>query len=445
MNLFRSAKLLAILASLSLSYPLKADDSKGAVCSADPSSTLAFVATLTDLTGIGAPPQWSLGTFRVTELLQGEGYSEVKTLVRNDVCDDSRTAPAIGKSYLVVTHILPKGSSWPVYQLEHCEQIRPVEQATAAIGYLRNSKGGNTPAEVSGEARVETHGYPWKKVPSPITKVHLAGANQQLDFVSDEDGQFHGALSPGKYAMTAEFPAGYELEYGTSSTITVTAHRCTQVTVSARPTASITAHLVDVDGIPLGPMSNVQLTLETAGDQEFVQSVWPDENSNLKADGLMPGQYILGLNTYLPVNRGSAPYPPTYFPGVGARSEAQVITLGAGEQKVLTEMQIKKGLRCEIPVLVIDSLGKPASSATVALAYPDYPHFYIEPREQTDENGRQMVYAIFPGHVLLRAEKKRGDGATLMSENLDVRSCPAESVSLKLSRVALDQHEPKKN
>src|SRR5256885_5736498 len=68
-------------------------------------------------------------------------------------------------------------------------------QATAAIGYLRNSKGGNTPAEVSGEARVETHGYPWKKVPSPITKVHLAGANQQLDFVSDEDGQFQDRKS----------------------------------------------------------------------------------------------------------------------------------------------------------------------------------------------------------------------------------------------------------
>jgi len=71
-----------------------------------------------------------------------------------------------------------------------------------------------------------------------------------------------------------------------------------------------------------------------------VQSAWPDEKSNLKADNLLPGEYNLGLNTYLPVSRGSAPYPPIYFPGVGIRSEAQVITLGAGEQKVLSEMRI---------------------------------------------------------------------------------------------------------
>jgi hypothetical protein len=352
-------------------------------------------------------------------------------------------APAIGKSYLVLTHTLPKDSSWPVYQLEHCEQIRPVEQATAALGYLRNSKTGGTPAEVSGEARVET-GYPWKKVPLPKTKLHLAGANQRFDFVSDEDGQFHGALSAGKYTMTAELPTGYELDYGSSYTITITEHRCTQVTVSARPAASMTAHIVDMDGTPLGPMSNVQLTLETAEDQQFVQSVWPDEKSNLKADGLLPGQYILGVNTYLPVNRGSAPYPPIYFPGVRTRPEAQVITLDAREQKVLSEMRIRRGQQCEIPVLVTDSLGKPSPSATVALAYSDYPHFYIGPREETDQNGRERVYAVFPGPVFLRAQKKREDGATLESENLEVRSCPAEAVSLKLSGVASDQPDPEK-
>jgi hypothetical protein len=133
-----------------------------------------------------------------------------------------------------------------VYQVEDCEQIRPLERATAAVGYLRSSQRGGTPSEVSGEARVETRGYPWKKVPLPKTKVHLVDANQRLDYVSDEDGQFHGALSPGKYTMTAEFPTGYELDYGSSSAIIVTGHRCTQVTVSAHPTASITAHIVDM-------------------------------------------------------------------------------------------------------------------------------------------------------------------------------------------------------
>jgi hypothetical protein len=210
----------------------------------------------------------------------------------------------------------------------------------------------------------------------------LEGENRQLDFLTDEDGRFHGIVKPGKYAFTAEFPAGYEADY-LPPVVTTIEHHCTQVSVAARSTASITAHIVDVDGDVLGLMS-VQLTLETAEDQQFVQSVWPDEKSNLHADNLLPGRYILGLNTYLPVSWSMPHYFPTYFPGVSRRSDAQVITLSAGEHKILSEMRIKKGKECEIPVVVIDSLGRASPSAIVALAYPDYPHFYFPPRQQTD-------------------------------------------------------------
>lgn len=443
MRLTRSSKLFSTLLCLSLAYPLKGADTKGSVCNSDPSSALAFVGTLTELTPAATPsPSWKTATFQVNEFLAGQKSAVVSALMLNDLCRDSGPTPTVGGTYLVQTHISPKGS---VYQLEHCEQVRPVDQALAALEYLRSSQKGTTPTEISGEARVETRGYPWKRIPLPKTKIRLIGSsNQQLDFLSDEDGQFHGALNPGKYGITADFPTGYEADYCGPTAITVAEHRCTQVTVCAHPTASITAHIVDTDGDPLGPMSNVQLTLEAAEDQQFVQSVWPDEKSDLKADNLLPGQYILGLNTYLPVSRGSAPYPPIYFPGVSSRSDAQVITLSAGEHKLLSEMRIKKGKECEIPVLVVDGLGKPSPSTQVALAYSDYPHFYVEPRDQTDGDGRETIYAVFPGPVFLRAEKQQPDGSTAQSENLELSSCPSEPVSLKLSRVVVDQPEPKK-
>jgi hypothetical protein len=107
-------------------------------------------------------------------------------------------------------------------------------------------------------------------------------------------------------------------------------------------------------------------------------------------------------------------------------------------------MQIKKGKEWEIPVLVVDRLGKPSPSTQVALAYSDYPHFYVEPGDQTDENGRETIYAVFPGPVFLRAEKQQRDSSTAQSENLELRSCPTEPVSLKLSRVVVGQPEPKR-
>lgn len=441
MRFLRYAKCFAVFASLCVANPLNAVDNRGAVCSEDTSSSLIFVGTLAELAGRGSTAEWSLGTFQVTELLQGESTVVVSTLIRNDLCHGSGETPAVGRTYLVLTHTLPTGSARSVSQLEHCEQIRPIDQATAALEYLRDSQRGSTPTEVSGQAVIEPRGYPWKSIPLPKTKIHVSG-NQRSDFVSDEDGRFHGTLSSGKYVITAEFPVGYADDYSNPSAITVTEHRCTQVKVSAHPTGSITAHIVDMDGDPLGPMSNVQLTLETAGDQQFVQSVWPDENSNLSADNLLPGEYILGLNTYLPVSRGSAPYPPIYFPNVRSRSEAQVITLRAGEQKVLSEMSIKKGQACEIPVQVFDGFGKPSPSTVVALAYRDYPHFYIEPRENTDENGRELVYAVFPGPALLRAEKELAkDGSRFESETVEVSACPTRAVTLKLTRKVSGQSE----
>jgi len=85
----------------------------------------------------------------------------------------------------------------------------PVEQATAAIGYLRNSKRRATlPAEVSGEARVETHWLSLEKSSvAYYKKFILAGANQQLDFVSDEGRPiFMAHLSPGKICDDCRVP-----------------------------------------------------------------------------------------------------------------------------------------------------------------------------------------------------------------------------------------------
>jgi hypothetical protein len=431
----RGAKFLSIVLLLSSSPPLRGADTHGVLCNSDPSSSLAFVGTLTDLTPAETnSPWWNWATFRVNEPLQGQPPAELRLLMRRDVCRDGGTTPNVGGRYLVQTHTSPKGS---IYQLEDCKQVRPVDEARTTVEYLRSSLKGTAPSELFGEVVVDTGGYPGKRVPLPHTKIRLAEGSHGIDFVSDENGELHAVLNPGKYAITTEFPAGYDTYY-VPPALTIMDHRCTQLTLGTYPTASITAHIVDVDGAPLGPMSNVQLTLETADDQQFVASVYPNEKSDLTVEHLLPGEYILGLNTWLPVIRGFEPYPPTYFPDANNRSRAQVITLKAGEHKVLSEMRVKKGKPCEIPVQVVDGLGKPLPSTQVALAYSDYPHFYVGPNEQTDEAGKETVYAVFPGPVYLRAEKRNENGSTDESEQVEVNSCPLEPVQLKLTRTVVE-------
>jgi tetratricopeptide (TPR) repeat protein len=186
---------------------------------------------------------------------------------------------------------------------------------------------------------------------------------------------------------------------------------------------------VGEDGSRFTVLSNVQLSLVTAEGQQFVQSVWPDQNSNLVAERLVPGKYILGLNTYLPATRGS-PYPPIYYPGVSRLSEAKVITLGPGEHKVLPEMRIKKSTPCEIPVRVLDKTGKPSPSTELPVFYLDYPHYYDS--DETDASGKGDVYAVFPGPVFLRAEKPIPGQPDIQSEPVELDTCPAAPIQLKL-------------
>jgi len=49
------------------------------------------------------------------------------------------------------------------------------------------------------------------------------------------------------------------------------------------------------------------------------------------------------------------------------------------------------------------------------------------------------VYAVFPGPVLLRAEKPQEDGLTAQSQKVELSSCPTEAVRLELDHLATDQ------
>jgi hypothetical protein len=413
-----------------------------AVCDRDPTSALVFVGTLTSVSPASQGPGWSKATFTVTESLVGQPTEEVTMLISKDtvlmskeLCVGSAGVPPVGEIYLVQTHVLSNGY---VEQLEHCQQMLPIEQASAQLSYFRDSRLGRTPTGVSGEARVYLSGLPWR-IPLPGASIDLgAKKEERFHFVSEADGRFDGTLKAGQYEISTEFPVGYETDYCSPSSVNVVEHRCTLVSVCAHPTASITAHIVDRDGKQLGPMTDIQLSLVTADNNDFVKSVWPDEKSELVVDQLLPGRYLLGLNTYLPWSRGQDPYPPTYFPGVSERSQAEVITIAPGEHKVLGDMRIEEGKECKIHVLVVGQTGRPSPSTEVALAYRDFPHSYTKPREATDAAGKETVYAVFPAHVFLRAVKRHEDGSVSRSQPVELGSCPAKPALLKLSSTVGD-------
>ncbi len=90
MRLVRFTKFFAIFASIGLSCPLRAAEVQDVVCSVDPSSAVAFVGTLTELNPNGAPAAWTMATFQISELLEGEiNPAAVSILVGDNLCQES--------------------------------------------------------------------------------------------------------------------------------------------------------------------------------------------------------------------------------------------------------------------------------------------------------------------------------------------------------------------
>jgi hypothetical protein len=235
--------------------------------------------------------------------------------------------------------------------------MRPAKQASSDIEYFRSVSEGATPTEVYWETRADLPDYFLSRVPVPGTIIHAVSGNKKWDFVSDRNGFIRATLSPGQYEIAVQFPTGFEPYYPGPNIpkslimghlrpcapleLTIMEHRCTSVTLCGEPTGSITTRALDVDGGFLDD-ENDALILETADGQKPVGSAYPDEHGNIVVDRLLPGKYILGLSTFTPpVFEDRPPYPPTYYPGVSRRSEAQVITLRAGEHKKLPNMRLK--------------------------------------------------------------------------------------------------------
>lgn len=452
-----AVKLLVILLSVLLVHTVKAAQSPASLCDDDPTGARVFVGTLTEIRPEYSGKEWTSAVFHITEPLQGPIWGDdVAIEIQNRGCKNQETAPRIGESYFIRTQI---GLGPGIERLVHCEQLRPASQASAEIEYFRRVKKGETPTEVIWDTRADLVGYPGKRVPVPETTVHAVSGSKKWDFVSDHNGFIRAAISPGQYEVAVQFPVGYEpyfpaghlpkdliighLKSCAHSEFTILEHLCTTVVLCGEPTGSISTHVVDVDGDSLDD-TNDPLTLETSVDQEFVQHAYPDEKGNIVADRLLPGKYVLGLSTYLPVFEDRPPYPPTYYPGVSRRSEAQVITLRAGEHKKLLDMRLKKGTPCQISVQVTDELGHPSPSTDLALAYPDYINFWIADNP-TEEDGRGKVYAVFPGTVSLRAARPDKDNSTLESDVTELTSCPDKPVVLKLSHRVTNPQVPQDN
>jgi protocatechuate 3,4-dioxygenase beta subunit len=213
------------------------------------------------------------------------------------------------------------------------------------------------PAKTSIQGRLENAltGEPLRQGVLRLTAATPALRGPEYIAQSDSKGNFvFESLEPGSYILSADRIGFLHGDYGArflvnGEVIRLRAGDQRSLRVALAPKSSISGQVLDGDG---DPIRNIEVAAwrwrwsASAGQRllQLVARTTPDGQGNFRFNTLPAGQFFLSassLNAYRPNGPGvlrrrtsttpSAPYQPTFYPGVLSMNDAKGIDLAPGE------------------------------------------------------------------------------------------------------------------
>jgi hypothetical protein len=244
-------------------------------------------------------------------------------------------APEIGRRFFV--HAQRGGKE---IRLASCGDTQPVEGATSEIEYLRERLQGDFKPYIAGSVLRHYKGSQYSVEtgldgpPRGLAgaSVRLQGAARLFDLTTDEEGRYRADdVAPGRYVLTAESP-GYHMSQ--PYTIEVPQDGCGVAHIGMFTNAGVAGVVRQADGTPA---KKVKLDLIDADPgyrsiTSILDMVETGPRGEFSVTNLPSGRFVLGVNIKESL-RYPDQTPPTYYPGVATRSDAQVIELLPNENK----------------------------------------------------------------------------------------------------------------
>jgi hypothetical protein len=275
-----------------------------------------------------------------------------------------------GQQYVVFTH---QGNDGHLYATI-CSGTRPAGEARALIPQLRAMRRGQRVASVFGILRRSEP--PFLALPDdpdePLKNIslRLRSKDDRFETSSNSDGVYSFYdVHAGTYNFTARLPVRMELTRksltGGLPPFKIPNGACYEYDVDALPTGHIHGSVLGQDGKPL-PLASVELFRAGTYDDSR-PGLWAYQGAEgaFDLDHIGPGEYILVFNR---ANRmdPNAPFPRTFYPGVGDISEAHPINLKDGQQLLKVNMQLKDGYPTHLLHVQVKWQGEhPPGSVTV--------------------------------------------------------------------------------
>lgn len=316
----------------------------GPPCQAFGAASAVFVGTVTEVRTRGAKsvqaaraePNWwpVVVKFSVLQPFHGVEGAEVE-VATGQGGGDCGYRFIKGASYLVYAHGGRDGKSLTT---GICTRTQPLPQAAEDLEFLRGL-GARGPG-VSLDITVTRSRHSVKDGDAKSlgglsdARLTIEGAGESREVRTDSEGRARlTGLKPGAYKIKLALPEGLTT-YKEEQEVTVADRGCASVHYAVVDDGRISGRVTDAEG---RAVAGVLVTLIEPGDDHESRHARYErtgEDGRYEHKSLPPGRYLLAvnLNRYPQPDDPSNAYPRTYYPGVAQPSQAEAVSLGAGER-----------------------------------------------------------------------------------------------------------------
>ncbi len=329
-----------------------------------------------------------------------------------------------------------------------CSRTRPLESATDDVVLIRALKNGKPETRVFGSVseyaqKLGTYEYNIDRVrPMPGLKVKAENANNRYEATTDQIGRYKiSDLKPGRYRLTVVLPEGYGPLWTfmpMSVNVDITPEACLEFDFDAQVDGRISGHIYDADGRPVNDQVQVSIvTVESSAKGIALvesRSEYTKNKGWYEFDGLLPGQYLLGISI-ADVPAKHSPYSRLYYPNTSERTQARVFNLATGQKLTGIDFHLPPKLpEVTFSGIVVDAEGRPVVEADVDIYDQENPRELVFGYDvKTDKEGRFTIRLFKGRQYRLHAWKDENyfAGTGQQSELVDI-DANAETPPLKL-------------